>query len=233
MRGITVRTVCVRRGVLAAALAVALIAGCSSDSGPDFGTNDPERIVAMGDSITFGLGDIGVATCDERLRRTGGFCPRLEGLSGKTVVNRGVCGAESRDGAADVHAVLRNWTPGVLLIDYSPNDLFNGTEEAIRNIRTMIGVAINNKTVPVVGTLVPSTGEHRGWLPFIESVNGRIRDLCRELDVKCADHYEAFVRNQGFAISPYALLSEDGLHPNAAGYDVMAKTWAATLKKVY
>jgi lysophospholipase L1-like esterase len=219
---------------LAAALILTACAGCGgSDSGPDFGTNDPELVVAMGDSITFGLYDVGVADCSESYRNAGGFCPRVQALSGKTVINEGVCGAASGDGAARVQQILHRYGPGVLLIDYSPNDLWYGTDELILNLRTMIGAAISNKTVPVVGTLTPSTGEHRGWEPFIEDANERIRGLCQELDVECADHYEAFKDDPGYAISPYALLSSDGLHPNASGFEIMANTWNDALDKVY
>ena len=215
-------------------LLLAIGSSCgSSDSGPDFGTNNPEVIVAMGDSITFGYGDIGVDSCDESQRGVGGFCPRLQGLIDKPVINEGDCGSQSSDGAARVQSVLQSYRPGVLLIDYSPNDLFEGTEVAIDNLRTMIGAAISNKTVPVVGTLVPSAGEHTGWGPFIKALNNDIRSLCKELKVECADHYEAFVSDPGFAVSPYALLSEDGLHPNASGYELMAKTWHSALRKVY
>jgi lysophospholipase L1-like esterase len=218
----------------AAVFLLAISGSCGgSDSGPDFGTNDPELIVAMGDSITFGLYDVGVADCSESYRNAGGFCPRVQALSGKTVINEGVCGASSFDGVARVQSILQRYGPGVLLIDYSPNDMWYGTSESIANLRSMIGAAISNKTVPVVGTLIPATGEHRGWEPFIESVNERIRDLCQELDVECADHYEAFKQDPGYEISPYALLSSDGLHPNASGFEVMARTWNDALRKVY
>jgi len=216
-------------------LALGSSCGGSSDSGPDFGTNDPELIVAMGDSITFGYGDTGVDDCSASYRKVGGFCPRLEGLVDKIVVNEGLCGAMSGDGAASVQYVLSRRRPGVLLIDYSPNDIYNGPDEVIRNLRTMIDAAIANKTVPVVGTLTPasSTGPHRGWEPFIESLNSKILALCEEMEVECADHYAAFTIDSRYIVSPYALLIEDGLHPNAAGYDVMAETWKKALKKVY
>jgi lysophospholipase L1-like esterase len=222
------------RGV-AAMLLLSAANGCSggSDSGPDFGTNDPEVIVAMGDSITFGKHDGGVDSCAARYRETVGFCPRLEGLIGKTVVNEGECGATSEDGVDRVQDVLRDYQPGVLLILYSPNDIVNGSSTVIANLRTMIAAAVSNKTVPVVGTLTPATGDHEGWEPFIVSLNTQIRALCQELDVEYADHYEAFQADPGYAISPYALLWEDGLHPNGTGYELMAKTWNSALKRVY
>ena len=223
--------------VLGLAAVFLLAPGCGggggSDPGPDFGTNDPEVVAAMGDSITFGLYDIGVDSCSESYRGVAGFCPRLQGLSGKIVVNEGVCGATSGDGAARVQDVLQSRKPGVLLILYGANDLFYGANEVTRNLRKMIGAAISNKTVPVVGTLTPAVGEHQGWESFIEITNDQIRHLCDDLGVVYADHYQAFMKDPGYEISPYALLSADGLHPNASGFDVMANTWNSALKRVY
>ena len=227
---------------LALALTFALgltVAGCSSgssgpeDTDPDFGTNDPAVVVGLGDSITFGLFDAGVVTCDEQFRATAGFCPRLARLTSKIVINEGVCGETSQDGAARVAGVLQRWKPGVLLIDYSPNDLFVGTDAVIDNLRLMISAARENKTVPVIGTLVPAVGAHQGWEPFVEGLNARIRALCRQEGIEYADHWQAFTDNPGFASDPYTLLSEDGLHPNAAGYQLMAKTWRWPLLRVY
>jgi lysophospholipase L1-like esterase len=221
------------RGFCLTALLAAGIGCGGSDSGPDFGTNDPELIVAMGDSITFGLYDIGVVDCSGSYRNAGGFCPRVQALSGKTVINDGICGATSYDGAASVQRVLQRWKPGVLLIDFGANDLYYGSDDVVRNLRTIIAAATSNKTVPVIATLIPATGEHRGWEPYIEVVNQKIRDLCRELDVECADHFQAFKDDPGYAISPYSLLSADGFHPTASGFDVMARTWDKALNQVY
>jgi lysophospholipase L1-like esterase len=224
-------------GGLAAALA---LASCSSsdssaptDIDPDLGTNDSSVVVALGDSITFGYGDTGISSCEDSARDDGGFCPRLQSLVGKTVINRGVCGASSYDGVDQVEEVLDRYHPGVLLIDYSPNDLFYGSETVIANLRTMITAARNNKTVPILGTLVPAVGDHKGWEPFIETVNAQILALCDEQGIECADHWKAFVNDPGFIASPYALLAEDGLHPNAAGYELMARTWRWPLLRVY
>ena len=62
--------------------------------------------------------------------------------------------------------MLQRWRPGVILIDYSPNDIFNGSDAVIRNLRSMIAAARANKTVPILGTLVPAVGEHAGWELF-------------------------------------------------------------------
>lgn len=227
-------------GGIALALAVGS-SGCSSGGGsptsvdidPDFGANDPSVVVALGDSITFGAMDTGVEICDEFNRGAGGFCPPLQSLTGKTVVNEGICGEDSFGGVDRITTILRRHRPGVILIDYSPNDLFNGTEAVISNLRLMIDAARRNNTVPVIGTLLPTVGAHAGWNPFVISVNAQIRALCAELGLEYADHYQAFESDPGFLASPYALLSEDGLHPNHAGYALMAKTWRWPLLRVY
>jgi len=223
-------------GILALSLTLVIAgSGCSNNSptGPDFGANDPSVVVALGDSITFGVLDTNVETCEESNRGAGGFCPPLQSLSGKSVINAGLCGQDSYGGVAHVDQALHRWRPGVILIDYSPNDIANGSEVLISNLRFMIAAAIANQTIPVLGTLVPATGYHEGWNPFIVEANTKIRALCVELKLECADHYLAFVTDPGFIASPFALLSEEGLHPNHAGYALMAETWAETLRRVY
>lgn len=226
-------------GGLAATLALAL-ASCSSggsssapDFDPDLGANDPSVVVAIGDSITFGYDGENVLYCSESERYAGGFCPTLQSLTGKTVINEGVCGDDSYGGAARIESVLEDHRPGVILIDFSPNDLYNGTDTVIRNLRSMITAARNNKTVPILGTLTPAVGPHDGWQPFIESVNEKILLLCAEQGIECADHFQAFTSDPRYIESPYALLTSDGLHPNSAGYELMAKTWRWPLLRSY
>jgi lysophospholipase L1-like esterase len=226
-------------GGLATALALALLS-CSSggstsapDVDPDFGANDPSVVVAIGDSITFGYDGQYVLYCSESERYAGGFCPTLQDLTGKTVINEGVCGDDSYGGAARIESVLADHRPGVILIDFSPNDLYNGTDAVIRNLRSMITAARNNKTVPILGTLTPAVGAHDGWSPFIESLNEKILLLCAEQGIECADHFQAFTSDPRFISSPYALLASDGLHPNRAGYELMASTWRWPLLRSY
>jgi lysophospholipase L1-like esterase len=219
----------------AAVLLFAIAAGCSGGDGSttDFGDNDPSLVVAIGDSITFGKHDRGIDSCDDSYRDTLGFCLRLQGLTGKTVINEGECGERSSGGLERVSSLLRSWRPGVLLIDYSPNDIVDGVDVTILNLRAMIATARANKTVPILGTLVPAVGDHEGWEFFIEALNARILALCDEEGVPCADHHKAFTNDSGFIETPYSLLSDDGLHPNAAGYALMAATWRQPLMSVY
>ena len=226
-------------GGIVLALAIAG-GGCNSGGGtsaveemdPD-GTNFRSIVVALGDSITFGVQSVDEASCDESNRGSGGFCPPLEGLSGKTVINAGICGEDSYGGVDRINRVLQRFRPSVILIDYSPNDLDNGPHALISNLRIMIEAARVNHTVPIIGTMTPANGEHRGWEPFIEAANPLILELCAEEGLECADHFNAFENDPGYSASPYALLLEDGLHPNPAGYALMAETWERSLRRVY
>jgi len=51
--------------------------------------------------------------------------------------------------------------------------------------------------------------------------------------VPCADHYQAFISDPRYIEDPYALLADDGLHPNSNGYTVMAETWRGPLMGSY
>lgn len=218
---------------LAAAFALAFAAGCDGGSPADFGDNDPSVVAAIGDSITFGKHDMGIESCDHAYRTIVGFCPRLQSMTGKNVVNEGECGDNSRGGLERIDDVLQRLRPAVILIDFSPNDIVVGSDNTIANLRSMIAVARFNKTVPILGTLVPAVGEHQGWEPFILELNAKILALCQEEGVECADHHAAFTGDPGFAASPYALLDPDGLHPNSAGYTLMAETWRGPLMRQF
>ena len=88
-------------------VAVLALTGCEDDdssplgSGHDFGDNDPNRVSAIGDSIT-----------------ASGWLPQLSSMIGKEVINRGVGGATSGDGRRSVNTVLSGDKPGFLIIQY-------------------------------------------------------------------------------------------------------------------
>ena len=226
-----------RSTTLALALTAAVAgSGCKNSSTgaeTDFGANNSEIIVALGDSITFGLGDTDILECSEDNRGAGGFCPVLQSLMGKFVINAGVCGETSSGGVDRIGDLLLFYHPSVILIDYSPNDVIFETNAVIDNLRLMISAARANQTVPVIGTLIPATGWNAGWNSGIVSLNAEILALCAEEDLECADHYQAFVNDRGFQESPDALMAPDGLHPNHEGYALMAKTWQRALRRVY
>lgn len=198
------------------------LVGCEGGGGGnpwddhDFGANDRNVCVALGDSITTGCGLDNYAEC---------YIPKLAGMAQKTIINKAIAGSETSTGVDLVHPVLDNYRPGFLLILYGVNDLIMGYDEtaALNNLRTMIQAAKDNKTVPIIATLTPVTGGYIGLVSGIERLNAGIRQIAAEENVSVVDLDEAMNWDPAY-------LQTDGLHPNPAGHDVMAATFYDVLQ---
>ena len=206
------------RFLLISLFSVALgLAGCEEDSEDhiwddhDFGSNDPNMYVAMGDSITAGYGLNSAAEA---------YPYQLSLLMGKTVVNRGVSGSRSSYGVSTVDSVLSSYQPGYLLILYGANDLIMGysVESVLSNLEYIIAVAKNNQTIPVIATLTPVFDSHSFILGEIIELNAGIRQLGIDQNVHIADLESALNWNSAY-------INSDGLHPNAEGHQLIAVTF--------
>lgn len=182
----------------------------------DFGANDRNVCVALGDSITAGSCLDSYAEC---------YIPKLAAMAQKTIINKAVAGSETSMGVDLVHPVLDNYRPGFLLILYGVNDLIMGygETEALNNLRTIVQAAKDNKTAPIIATLTPVTGSHIGLVNSIERFNAGIRQMAAEEDIYVVDLEEAMNWDTAY-------LLPDGLHPNPAGNDVMAAAFYDTIK---
>lgn len=222
------------RSAILAAVAVVLLAvpacGRKSSTEPnywndgwDFGTNDRNVIVALGDSVTEGAGDSTFDGCF--IGEFEGYPRRLQAKlgSGKRVINEGRCGEGAMHGEQRVGSVLAQYKPGYLLILYGYNDRCP-CENIKTHLRNIIRTAKANKTIPIIGTM-------NGDNPDVEAMNPMIRDLAREEGIIVADIFQAFESDSRYQQDHCSLLYCDylGLHPNDEGYEVMAQTWYDTL----
>jgi lysophospholipase L1-like esterase len=193
-----------------------MLGGCEGGGGSsapahDFGSNDPNVVACLGDSITEGY----------LLASADSYPSQLAAMTGKTVHNRGVGGTRSSYGVSIVGSVLARYKPGYMPILYGINDLIHGVSknEIIGNLRTMIQAAKANSTVPIIATLTPCYASH-AWIEGDDmALNGLIRTLADEEGVDCADLEAEFGSDE-------SLILPDGLHPNAAGAAVIAQTFA-------
>jgi lysophospholipase L1-like esterase len=200
------------RGLLLVVVAVGLSgcfdSGSSSGGGtPDVGDNNIDVVVAIGDSITEG-----------RCVPAGAPYPsRVGGLSGKNVVNQGICGERSAGGASRMGGVLNRFKPGYVVIFYGANDaIFGmGSEQLINNLRNMISAAQANQTVPLLCTLLPMYDSHAFANPKVDEYNPLIRELAKEMKVKLIDLSKEYGANRSF-------LLPDGLHPSDSGNQLIA-----------
>ena len=199
---------------VAALATVLILAGCDDGGGGgggvgnDVGDNDPNLYVAIGDSIT-----------------KAGYPAVLGSMLGKPVVNRGIGGSVSADGAAETPGILSALNPGYLLILYGANDVTRGHSAAatIGNLRSIIQSCKANKTVPVIATLTPMFFEHQTFHAAASATSELIRQLAREEDVALADLEKAFNDQSKY-------MEADGLHPNAAGTQLIAETFYDVLQ---
>jgi acyl-CoA thioesterase-1 len=192
----------------------------------DFGDNNPRKATAFGDSITQGILDqqrrgFGLSTSNNYPNILQG---RLQGLdSAWRVVNRGVGGEHSGEGAARLPSILRIDRPGFVLILEGTNDAHQCMDSIalVNNLRSMVRAAIANKTIPIIGTIPPSFRNNPCADDIIAEVNPQIRALASASNIVVAEIFDGMNQRELFGISP----DRDPIHPNEQGYRVMADIW--------
>ncbi len=238
------------RGLLAAAAIVATAAGCGTTgttAAPDnpmpfdIGTNDPTVVVAFGDSISEGVDSTdGTGYRDDLERRFANA-----GRPDIRVLNEGIGGSVSGDGAARIADVLSRDRPAALVLLYGTNDELRGLPQAVferevvtptsENLRRIIDACRANRTLVVLSTIPPVCGPARTrQRANIVTMNEKIRQIGRELGasdlgVMLADPWTAFL-----SLAPpdgCALIStNNNNHPNDAGYAVLADLYHEQLR---
>ena len=190
------------------------------------------RVVFMGDSITDSWDD----------PKYGGFFP------GKPYVDRGISGQTTPQMLIRFRPDVIALGPKVVVILAGTNDIAGNTGPmtlgAIEdNLASMAELARAHGIRVVLASLLPvSDYEKRDGKPIIQTTRRppeQIRALNEWMKTYAAangatylDYYSAMVDDKGFLRDE---LSEDGLHPNAKGYEVMAplaeRAIASALKK--
>jgi acyl-CoA thioesterase I len=198
-------------GVLAATLGCEDGGSGSNNSNHDFGSNDPNLIVAQGDSITLGLGLPSSSLA---------YPAQLAAMLGRPVINSGVGGERSASGLDRVGSVLHKHHPGFLLILYGSNDLIHSAseEDTVANLRGIIQAAKATQTIPITGTVPPMFAEHSLYGGGVAALNSMISQMASEEGVAVAD--------VNGALNDIALFQQDGLHPNEEGAKKLAAAFA-------
>ena len=168
----------------------------------------PIRVVALGDSLTAGLG----------LVVKEGFVPRLQAaLAAKGVVadiaNAGVSGDTASDGLARLDWSVPQGTDAVI-VELGANDMLRGIDPKVtRNALDSVLTRLAKRHVAVMlcgMKAAPNLGAEYG-----KAFDGIYPDLSAKHGVLL---YPFFL--DGVAANA-ALVQSDGLHPNAAGVDVI------------
>lgn len=186
---------------------------------------DEKRVVFMGDSITDAWG-----------RRGGKFWPDLP------YINRGISGQTTPQ-------MLIRFRPDVIALGAKmvvilggTNDLAGNTgpmtlEEIEGNLQSMAELAVANKMKVVMSSVTPVCDYHRPQTARrppekIIALNEWMQAYCAKNEHTYLDYYSAMLDEVKMLRKE---LTEDGLHPNAAGYAIMEplaeKAIAAAWKK--
>ena len=194
-----------------AGLTLLAAGGCGGDSGSspapiDFGNNNSNVVVALGDSITEGV--------------DGGDTPwpaRLATLSGKNVINAGVGGEESSGALNRIGGLLDDYKPGYIIIFTGANDAIRDldTDITVGNILAMVQAAKANKTMPIVATLLPMVEEHLIYNSAADRISAGVRNIAKSENVMLVELNAEFT-------DPDNELIFDGLHPNDLGNQIIA-----------
>ncbi len=193
------------------------------------GMNRANTYLAFGNSITDGFGHTDGMSYRGRLQS------ELVGFFGAAqVINDGIGSSSSEDGAARIGASLLAHHPAYTLIHYGTND-FNKSgcrrvetiDECftIPSLRTIVRETLAAGSLPCLATILPSnTGfdlrappQRNQWIALQDE---RIRALAAEEGALLVDLEAAFLQ-----AGPLDTLFEDHVHPNAAGFELMADTF--------
>jgi lysophospholipase L1-like esterase len=177
-----------------------------------------KRVVFMGDSITDSWDS----------PNNGGFFP------GKPYINRGISGQTTPQMLIRFRPDVIELNPKVVVILAGTNDIAGNTGpttlEAIEdNLTSMAELARSNGIRVVLSSLLPvSDYEMRDGKPIIQTVrrppeqvkalNQWLKRYAEGHHLIYLDYYSAMVDEKGFLKDE---LSNDGLHPNIKGYEVM------------
>lgn len=156
-------------------------------------------------------------------------------------VNRGIAGQTTGEMLQRFQADVVDAHPQAVLILAGTNDLPRGIPVAAieNNYQALATLAAANKIKVIFASVTPISDYHKDQNPAYERTPGRpparIRELNEWLQTYCSkqnyayvDYYSALVDEAG---QLKADMGDDGLHPNAKGYRVMAPLASAAIEK--
>ena len=193
-------------------------------------------IICLGDSITYGVGD-GTApgTEVEEIPFTDGtlgYPSRLQTLLQIPVTNAGVPGEIfSEEGIASLPSRLIASSADTVLLMEGANDavIQVSASEYQRNLQKAVNAVRALGKEIAVFTITPSTADHAGLRPGSARYSDVIRELALVNDYVLVDVERAWETSCLDPASCELFNLPEGLHPNRAGYDVIAQSAAAAV----
>ncbi len=169
-------------------------------------------VLCIGDSITEGAG-FGLA-------RT--YPARLASNTGHDVINAGIGGQRAHQGLARIDGLLAAHCPSTVLILFGANDVWSPSADLRAAADAVLQMALRARaygSTPVIATTPPFVDPRSSYMPRVDEFNGYVRARASANGVRLADLQATFGTGEG-------LFTEDGVHPNDAGMELIARTFA-------
>ena len=188
---------------------------------------DENQYTGFGDSITGAENE--------------GYIPRLEALliqkyGTAKVWNEGEGGETTLGGLARIDSAIAARQSKYMLLMEGTNDIIFleiSMDTAAFNLEQMASHCLFAGMTPLVATIIPRNDWYWNSLIYrnrIFDLNSKIRQFSNPLDFPLVDQFNAFYDYPASQGGWQSLLLDDGVHPNAKGYQIMAETWFEGLK---
>jgi len=176
-------------------------------------------IVAIGDSITYGF----------PYSPAYSWVAKAAAKCNADILNQGICGETTTEMLARFEQDVVYRRPGIVIIMGGTNDAFAGIGEAEveQNIRLMAELAAQHSIRPIIGLPIPCCPPREENL--LAAYRQRIAFFCERSAITMIDFYTPMLDAAGRISREMQI---DGVHPNEAGYRVMANAAITVLEAV-
>ncbi len=178
---------------------------------------DCDRVIFFGDSIT-------------------DFWDLSTYFPNQSYVNRGISGQTTPQMLIRFRPDAIALRPKLVILLAGTNDIAGNTgkttiKQIQNNLMSIVELAKYHQIRMILASILPVSEISSATRPLIkiQTLNDWIRQYCAENDCVYLDYHSQMVNDRGFLQSH---LSEDGLHPNEAGYKIMAPLAEAAIQKV-
>jgi lysophospholipase L1-like esterase len=188
---------------------------------------DPSRVVFFGDSITY-------------------LWKLQKSFPTRNYINRGIGGQTSADMLVRFREDVIDLHPKTVVILAGINDFFWRTERSDSDEQTLANLEANDQTMAELAELHHIRLAFVSILPVhnygysakityaripkgvVVRANEWLKGLCAQHGYQYIDYYSAMVDDHGMLREE---LSDDGIHPNQAGYSTMARVFSSSFKE--